>query len=157
MTGRKPDPAPIRLLKNDKNNAHRYKDKQEPVPSDEPPVAPEYLSVRAKEIFNKFVKLVEEMYPVSETDINMIVRYARLGERIEAYDGYLRRTGDTYETINDTKPKPEVKMMQDCEDRQHKIEVEFGLSPSSRARVNVKPKEKKKQNSFGALNKTKNG
>jgi len=166
--GKRPIPKELRLLKNDKAHAHRYANKEEPEPSSELPEAPETLSEAAREIFDDFVERVSKMYPPSETDINMIVRYARLGERVKHYDYILRTEGDVYEGhvvdkngevhVSCVKVRPEVKMLKDCEDSQHKIELEFGLSPSSRCRINLKPQKKiEKENPFSSIKKKKLG
>jgi P27 family predicted phage terminase small subunit len=151
--GRRPTPAPLRLLKNDKAHAHRYVGRDEPVPSDSRAVAPESLSPRAKELFEDFVQRVEEMYPCSQTDLYSIVLYANNHEQLEYLENYLRENGLTYEEVKfvktgkDTgvetfaiKTRPEAMIHKQCKDFELKILTEYGLTPSSRARVPQKPK-----------------
>lgn len=168
ITGRKPDPTALRLLKNDKAHTHRHKNKVEPLPSEERPMAPDYLSARAKEIFEDFVNRVEEMYPVSETDMDIIVLYANNKEQLEHYEFMLRTEGSTFDVwvlnkkgesfVSGVRARPEVSMLKECKAMQLNILREFGLSPSSRTRVNIKPKKKEKLNPFavpGSKKKTK--
>jgi P27 family predicted phage terminase small subunit len=156
-----PDKKSLRLLRNDKAHAHRYKNNSDVEPSSERPVAPEYLSERAKEIFNDFVERIEDIAPASKTDLDIIVLYANNKEQLESYELYLRENGSTYEyhTVHSTsvKPRPEITMLKDCKTLQYQILKEFGLSPSSRSKVKVKPKEVKKENPFAAVGKQKQG
>lgn len=145
----------LRLLKNDKAHAHRDNNKSSLVPSSNKPVPPDYLSVRAKEIFIDFVDRVEELNLASETDLDVIILYANNKEELESYELTLRTEGVTYE-INGLygitlKARPEVAMLKQCKDLQLKILKEFGLSPSSRKNIKVKPKEVKKENPFAAI------
>lgn len=152
--GRRPDPVALRLIKNDKAHAHRYANRDEPVPSDSRAVAPESLSPRAKELFEDFVQRVEEMYPCSETDSYSIVLYANNHEQLEYLENYLRVTGLSYTTdAGVVKPHPEVMIHKQCKDFELKILTEYGLTPSSRARVPQKPKAAVK-NSFADLDET---
>lgn len=162
-TGRKPFPPELRLLKNDKAHAHRYANRDEPVPSASCAIAPEGLSVDAKYYFDEFVKRVEEMYPCSETDSYSITLYANNHEQLVFLENYLRVEGLTYEEVKyvklgkdkgvetcSVKKRPEVEIHKQCKDFEMKILTEFGLTPSSRARVPQKPKQVVK-NSFADL------
>ena len=142
--GRRPTPPALRLLKNDKAHAHRYANRTEPIPSDSQAVAPDTLSERARELFEDFVRRVEEMYPCSETDMYSIVLYANNHEQLEYLENYLRENGLTYEetryikTGKDSgietitvKKRPEVEIHKQCKDFELKILTEYGLTPSS--------------------------
>ncbi|MCK5603044.1 P27 family phage terminase small subunit [Candidatus Pacearchaeota archaeon] len=159
--GRKPTPKELRLLKNDKAHAHRYADKEEPRPSDGIPIAPDYLSERAKEIFTDFVERISAMYNASETDMDIMVLYANNKEQLESYELTLRTEGSTFEGyvidregeahLKSVRARPEIAMLKECKSVQMKILAEFGLSPSSRCRINLKPKKKEKKNPFDAI------
>ena len=157
MVGRKPIPQHIRLLKNDKAHAHLYveKDKNEPVPSSNCAVAPEDMSPDAKRYFEEFVDRVQEMYPCSSTDEYSITLYANNHEQLVYLESFLRVNGVTF-TYEDKfgnevfKKRPEVDIHKQCKDFELRILVEYGLTPSSRARVPLKPKQTK-ANSFADL------
>lgn len=160
------DPKAIRLLKNDKAHAHRYADREEPEPSNNRPQAPSYLSVRAAEIFEDFVKRIEEMYPASETDMDIMVLYANNKEQLECYELLLRENGSTFEIYSPTtefrdgeliavRKRPEVSMLRECKALQLRIITEFGLSPSSRTRVDLKKRKSEGGNSFAGVGKKK--
>lgn len=62
--------------------------------------------------------------------------------------GVIRKKGRTYSTVTLTggemvRPRPEVMMAADAWRRVHRMLVEFGLTPSSRARVSVSGGEEK--------------
>ena len=149
------DKDKIRLLKNDKAHAHRYKDVESVTGSFERPIAPDYLSDRAKEIFNEFVERVEQMYQVSDTDLDTFVLYANNQEQLEMLENVLRVEGVTYELPTQygitLKARPEVAMHKQCKDLQLRILKEFGLTPGSRSRVKIPKKVEKKENPFAAI------
>lgn len=160
--GRKPDPVGIRLLKNDKAHQHRYKDRNEPNFSTERPVAPEWLSEQGKIHFEEFVQMIEELYPASASWSDLIAEYADNEERLRYNRDILKREGQTYESYSEKggtsiKEHPLVKIVKDCRDFKFKILTEFGLSASSGSRVNIKPKDKPKENPFAVFDKAKKG
>lgn len=145
----------LRLLKNDKAHAHRDNGKSSLTPSSNKPIPPEYLSVRAKEIFIDFVDRIDELHPASETDLEAIILYANNKEELEWHELTLRTEGVVYEVPSlygvTLKARPEVAMLKQCKDLQLKILKEFGLSPSSRKNIKIAPKETKKENPFAAI------
>lgn len=155
MIGRKPDPPELRLLKNDKAHAHRYKDDNPPAPSASKAIVPDTLSERAKEIFAEIVQKIEEMYPCSETDAYALTLYANNHEQLEYLENYLRVNGITYESESKwgilVKKRPEVDIHKQCKDFELRILAEFGLTPSARSRVNLPKKPEKKKNAFADL------
>jgi P27 family predicted phage terminase small subunit len=155
------DTKPLRLLKNDKAHAHRYKDAIDAKPSDKLPLPPDNLSERAKEIFIEFVSRVAEMYQPSDTDVDAIVLYANNKEQLESYEIFLRENGSTFEQFTQfgsvIKPRPEVSMLKDCKALQVTLMKEFGMSPSSRSKVKLKKPETKKVNPFSQVNNQKQG
>jgi len=154
-SGRKPDPPHLRVLKNDKAHAHRYKDRNEPEPSDTRASAPASLSPDAKVFFDEMVERIEEMYPCSATDSWALVLYANNHEQLLYLENYLRVKGLTYESDTQwgttIKKRPEVEIHKQCKDFELRILTEFGLTPSSRARVNIPKKPEPKKNPFADL------
>ena len=146
-------PLPSHLAVVDKAHAHRHKD--QPKPSDDKPVAPDYLSCEAKVYFNQMVETIEELYPASKSHTEMIALYAQNKEIAMHCDRYTRdlTVGLTFKTERgDIKNRPEVKMMQDARAVCKSILIEFGLSPSSQRNVKLQKKELV-QNAFSKLSK----
>lgn len=155
------DKTALRLLKNDKAHAHRYKDIVEPKASSQRPVPPYYLSDRARQIFLEFVDRIAEMYQPSQTDIDAIILYANNKEQLESYELFLRENGSTYEYMtqygSQIKARPEVAMLEKCKSLQVSLMKEFGMSPCSRSRVKLKKPTEKRVNPFSAVGKQKQG
>ena len=152
--GRKPIPAHIRLLKNDTAHRHLYKDEL-PVKVGEM-IAPDHLSEHGVEIFNKMVAQLEDLGINSTAHVPMLAIYATNMELVKYCQKFLSENGLTYESDTKTgcviKPRPEVHMLQDAENRCLKILEQFGLSPSASVRVKIKPPAKAK-NAFADLDK----
>lgn len=156
-----PTPPALRLLKNDKAHAHRYKNDSNPEPSSDKPIPPSHLSERAKEIFVEIVEKIEEMYPISATDEYALVLYANNQEQLEYLELYLRENGVTYEQVSmhgsTMRKRPEVDVHTQCKATAMKILSEFGLTPVARARIKHAPKkEDKKDNPFAKFDKSSN-
>lgn len=145
--GKKPRPAYLRVA----DKAHRHRHKDEPMGSDDKPIAPEHLSDRGKAIFAELTERLDEIGVASITDTYAIELYATNQEELEYLDAFLRLNGHTYETVNDIKPRPECKRHKDCKDLKLKLLIEFGLTPSARARVKTTKKENSVGNTWGAF------
>src|SRR5665648_19847 len=152
-----PDPKALRLLKNDKAHAHRFVGIEEPEPSSERARPPERMSERAIEIFEEFVKRVEELYPCSQTDAYAISLYANNQEQLESYELELRLEGSTVKVCNlegdivSIKIHPLLGALEKCKALSLSILKEFGLTASARKKINIKPAAKKDENPFAAL------
>lgn len=148
----------LRLLKNDKAHAHRNKDEAtEVASSDKLPVAPKTLSERGKEIFYEIANTIEEMYPSSVLDTCALTLYAQNQDQLEYLERILRIQGVTYELYDKKtgnvifKPRPEVAMFEKCKTYAKNMLAEFGLTPNSRKKMNIKKKETVKENPFAKL------
>jgi len=151
-SGRRPIPSHLSVV--DKAHAHRHFD--QPEPSKDWPVAPEYLTEAAKAYFDEFVEVIAELYPPSDSHSEMIAIYAQNKELAIYCDNYLRSPGVglTYRgSKGDIKPRPEVKMLDDARRMCKAILAEFGLSPSSQRSVKV-DKKPAVANAFSRLSKT---
>lgn len=145
--GRKPQPTKLKLLKGtdraDRINEHEPK--TEPVAI---MVAPAYLNNTAKSAFRELVKMVGSsgMNILAEVDKTAL---AMLCDQYSIYREarYALKDGLTYESIGrngiQQKPVPEVGIMNGAWDRVGKMMVEFGLTPSSRSRVNEVERQEK--------------
>lgn len=157
-----PDKDKLRLLKNDKAHAHRYKDVIEPKGSSLRPEPPYDMSERAKQIFIEFVLRIEEMYQPSQTDVDCIALYANNKEQLESYELFLRENGSSYEYTDKFgntvfKARPEVAMHERCKSLQIALMKEFGMSPKSRTTIKLKKPAEKRVNPFSAVSKQKQG
>jgi len=161
MVGKRPNITALHVV----DKAHAYRHKDQPEPSKDTPVAPEYLSEEAKAIFNELVETINELYPASASHTEMIALYAEHKELALQMDWFLRsidpetgrQHGHTYTTLNKLgekmiKPRPEVKILHDARVSCSNILKEFGLSPSSQRSVKIE-KKKAVENAFANLDK----
>lgn len=157
--GRKPMPTHLAIV----DKAHAYRHHNQPMPSKDWPVAPEYLSIVARDIFNNLLETISELYPPSASHVEMLTLYAQHKEVALFLDGFLRgidedtglMRGHTYTTKNRLgevmiKPRPEVLMLKDARKACADILREFGLSPSSQRSVKIEKKTAVK-NAFADL------
>ncbi|RKD96763.1 phage terminase small subunit P27 family [Marinifilum flexuosum] len=148
MTGRKPQPTKMKVLKGTdrKDRLNQNEPVTEPVAKMKPPA---YLNNTAKTAFRELVKLVgaDGMNVLAESD------RAALGMLCDQYSIYrearneVRKLGLTFESKGrngkQIKARPEVQIMNNAWDRVAKMLVEFGCTPSARSRVNELEKQEK--------------
>lgn len=146
-----PLPKPAHLQIVDKSHSDRHF--EQPVPSSDPPIAPDRLSPAAKGIFERMVLRISDLYPPSKSHTEMLALYAECEEFIQHCEKILRVEGITYETEKGSiNARPEVGMIKQYRLLAKSILCEFGLSPSSQRNVKVQQK-KEKTNPFGEFSK----
>lgn len=151
--GRKPLPSHLAVV--DKNHAYRHHN--QPEPSKDKPVAPDYLNEGEKIIFNEMVETISVLYPPSASHTEMIALYAQNKTLAQFLDYKLKvEYGATSYTTEDKfgnilyKPYPEVQQLAVARKACSDILREFGLSPSSQRSVKVE-KQKPAENAFAKL------
>ena len=155
MVGKKPNPLHLQIV--DKAHAHRHVGFENPEPSKDWPVAPDYLDSDEKIIFDKMVETIAELYPPSSSHTEMIALYAQNKALSRYLDYQLKHIycATSYASVDKLgntmyKPYPEVTQLQNARRACADILKEFGLSPSSQRCVKIsKPATKK--NSFADL------
>lgn len=114
--------------------------KDEPQPSREGIVMPDYLSEDAQEVWKKAVKHLDECGIMTVVDEPALAHYceqfvtwqtALESVRTKGLTVFNKRTGHI-------KANPAIKIANDAHDRLLKMMVEFGMTPSSRARTKTR-------------------
>lgn len=118
----------------------------EPVTGGGWPVAPEWLSARATEIFEDTCSRMDSMGTLSTEWTDVIASYASCQEEIEITTAVIEDLGRTYTTVTaagDTmfRPRPEVTMRSDAMKRAQSLRAELGLGPASKSRVSAGKKQ----------------
>ena len=140
MTGRKPVPTALRLLHG--NPRQHAINQNEPKPGPGLLECPDWLSDRAKRMFNELVELLGEMKVLTQAD------QLALELLCEAYAEYrdarevVMAEGPTYECVTTNggtmiRARPEVGIAADAWRRVKSMVSEFGLTPSSRVKLHV--------------------
>ena len=146
MKGRKTLPTNLKVIKGTYRPCRDDK-KNTKGSGDSVMVPPEYLSARAKEVFNGLYLKIDSLKYSESSHSDMLGLLAMTLEEIEILSETLN--GEmSYKTISVTgeevhKARPEVKLRSDAARRAQSLLAEFGLSSASSSKVTAK-KEKPK-------------
>ena len=153
MRGNKPKPDALKLIQ----GTYRPDRSNPGAPSAPPgtPIAPEWLSERAGEIFAQLCAVLDGLSILSPVDEHMISMLASRLEEIEVCTAIIEDSGRVFEKRGEDgklqmiRARPEVAMRSEALRHAHSLLTEFGLSPATRNRVTAsKPAQ---QNPFAAL------
>ena len=158
MAGRKRKPDHLKLVSGTAQPCRMNPDA--PQALEELPVAPEWLSARAAEIFDGLVGIASQMGIASASDTSMLAMAASRLEEVEICTAMIEDGGRTFVskiTYDDEgrvssqqiKGHPIVAQRSEAMRHAQSLLVEFGLSPAARSKVSANvPNE---QNPFAAL------
>lgn len=145
--GPRPTPTGILRLRGSNEVSHR---KDEPVPTKPLPECPDWINAEAKLVWAQVVPQLDAMGILGGIDANALSRYCQLWSRWKDAEQFIQKYGSTY-SLNDEagKPKcfqqfPEVAIAHRLAAQLTKMEAEFGMTPSSRTRIQVEAKSKDK-------------
>jgi len=156
--GRKVIPISIKQAK----GTHQpCRDKDTYTPVSRKPVAPPWLNARAKAIFRREVKRLDEIKLASATYTGIIALLASRWEEAERFDKQLNESkgasgdsqnGYVYATTNSfgdpvLKEHPAVRLREKALRHVHSLLSELGLTPASAQKVGT-PKKDGKKNAF---------
>jgi P27 family predicted phage terminase small subunit len=132
-------PTAIKILEG--NRGHRKLPQNEPQPDKTPPICPYWLSYQAKSEWKRIVPELERLGLLTVVDRVALAGYC------ESYSRWVKaarelQKGFTYEFFTPEfkvkrVKKPEVDICRDALAQVKAFCVEFGLTPSSRARMSV--------------------
>ena len=137
--GRKPKPTAI-LKAQGTFDASRHKNRLE---ASGTPTAPTIQS--ANDTFDWLVKKLDDLGVVAEVDAMALQMLADAWEDYQVHRNVIKEHGPTYATTTaqgDTmwRPRPEVSMMNAAWSKVEKMMVQFGLTASSRAKIETQEK-----------------
>lgn len=140
MTGRKPTPTNLKVLRG--NPGKRKLNKQEPQPPAGVPECPDWLSEKARLAWDEVAPVLHKMGVLTVIDrlalSALCESYADYRDSREAVED--PDIGRVYETQTQTggtmfRARPEVLMLKDADRRLRSWLAEFGMTPSSRSRI----------------------
>ena len=141
--GRKPTPTHLKIVKGTQRAGRGARN--EPKPKASMPVAPEHMSARGREAWDHVVGVLDRMGVLTEADALAVELLCEArADWLSARDEIERAGGETYESFNENtgqklvKAHPAVAMRNDAARRLQSMLGEFGCTPSSRSRVNMK-------------------
>ena len=136
QAGRKPLPTELKLLKGEKNKDRI--NENEPKPQPVMPECPDFVYGYARQVWDKQGPMLVRLGVLTEVDgmafAALCIEYARYREML---GGRELETVQTFES-GARQVAPEVSASHKCLTQLLKLFGEFGLTPSSRARLSVK-------------------
>ena len=123
-------------------------------PQSEPgaPRCPAWMGTDAKHVWRQVVPLLEEMGVLSKINSNTLARYCSIWVRWKKADAFLREHGEVYPVKDDEGQVksftewPQVGIASRLGTELLKIEQNFGMTPSSRAGIQVAKPDGKAKN-----------
>jgi len=141
IPGTKPKPSAVKKLG---PKPHHKQNKKEPQPTHRAQSPPYYLDGKAKYLFKQLVEILHtQMRVLTDADRLMLTALCEAYGEWRQAKAVLQDKNLTYETKTASgdvmiRPRPEVQIKKDAAARMLKISVEFGLTPSSRTRLEAK-------------------
>jgi P27 family predicted phage terminase small subunit len=136
VPGRKPKPTNLRVLQG--NPGKRPLKTNEPKPRPVPPVMPAHLKGLAKEEWERVVPILERLGILTEVDGAALAGYCQSFARWVQCEKRLTSKGLTFTTPSGyVQQRPEVSMAQKYLQLVKSFCTEFGLTPSSRSRIEL--------------------
>lgn len=116
---------------------------KEPKPLIGRPARPQWLTGDAKKLWDVLAPQLEAMNVLAKIDREALARYCQLWMRWREVERFIAKEGSTYEMLTKDgescgpRPYPQVKIASDLASHLSRLEREFGLTPASRASVEV--------------------
>jgi P27 family predicted phage terminase small subunit len=142
--GRKPKPTHLKLLAG--HPGHRPLNDNEPQPDliEETPEPPSHLSGEARAEWASIVPKLIRNGMLSEVDIPALAAYCQAYGRWVVAESYIAKQGEVLISPSGFPiQNPYLAVANKAMEQAHKIEIEFGMTPSSRSRVSSTGRAKK--------------
>jgi P27 family predicted phage terminase small subunit len=145
MRGRKPKPTALKVVQG--NPGRRPLNKLEPKPEPGIPVCPSWLSSKGKFAWKEISTLLGDMRVLTKADRKALELLCDAYSEYRDARAVIQKDGATYEAITEAgsiivRSRPEVAISSDAWRRVKTMLSEFGLTPSSRSRIQVPDKKK---------------
>lgn len=106
------------------------------------PVMPKYLITEAVKHWNYLVPQLKAAGVIRAIDVDLLADYCQCMGKAIKYETYCKRYGDFIQKSPATKTlRPEVKLIRDLRKEASRLADKLGLTPSSRARMNITIKQ----------------
>lgn len=134
---------PLATLKIKGSEHAKYHRKNEPLPTPGQPTRPDNLSDLELDVYDQIVTKLDHMGVLAITDGKTIERYAHTYVRYWTAAEFVRKNGETFPirdssgTLKGVALLPQAKLLNTLAPLLLKMEQEFGLTPSSRASIQL--------------------
>ncbi len=142
--GPKPTPTAILKLRGSTLVTKRRKEREVKGPAGAPD-RPDWLDDEAKSAWDDVAPLLEAMGVLTRIDGNALARYCRLWSRWRKAEAFIQEKGEMYPLRGDDgqvkyfQQWPQVAIANKLAQQLTRLEAEFGMTPSARARPQVAP------------------
>jgi P27 family predicted phage terminase small subunit len=141
--GRKPTPTRLKVLSG--NPGKRPLNKNEPKPKPQRPSCPSWLCKDAKKEWRRVVDELEAIGMLTKIDMASLSGYCQAYARWKQAEEFIDKHGTVYPVNQETniifKQFPQVNVAKTYLQQMRLFCSEFGLTPSSRSRLNVDTKK----------------
>lgn len=145
--GRKPKPTKLHVLNGNPSKLN-LKDREELEPKPKPtiPERPEWLTGEGEKMWNKLMPELERIGLMTVVDGEAFTAACQSWSIYVQCQKFLTESGFTYEyenkagAVNEIE-RPQVKIGQKALDHFKSFITEFGLTPASRTRIQIKPQD----------------
>jgi P27 family predicted phage terminase small subunit len=128
MRGRKPTPARLRLLAEDRERV---------IGSTTPPECPNWLSDEAREEWQRVVSELANGYVLTQLDQTTLAAYCETYAQWRKAVKEVRQEGFTVATKEGIKAHPTAKICSSLVCELRRMAAEFGFSPAARSRIDI--------------------
>ena len=125
------------------NPGKRRLNRREPKPKSEAPRCPVWLSEEAKKVWRRTVPDLKRMRVLSVVDGDALAAYCQIYARWKGVEEFLAKHGEVYSLRDENgrikymQPFPHVSIAKSLLHLLKSFQQEFGLTPSSRSRIEV--------------------
>ena len=139
--GRKPKPTALKELEG--NPGKRKLNTAEPKPLPITPKCPSWLKKEEKALWDEYIPVLERMGVLTEADNMALISMFQVWAMAVQLWKKIKAKGEltTPNVRGGTKPLAEFTLYRQCLDILRPLWAEFGLTPSSRSRINLPPPE----------------
>ena len=141
--GPPPQPTHLRVLRG--NPGKRRINRREPKPPPGVPSCPRWLNAEAKRAWRETAAVLREMRILSRADRDALVSYCLTYAQMKSAQEFLDQHGLVYPLRDEAgkikymAPFPQVAIVRSCLQAMRAYQQEFGMTPSSRTRVETIP------------------
>jgi P27 family predicted phage terminase small subunit len=134
--GRIPKPTALKLLEG--NPGHRPLNRSEPKPRPIAPKCPTWLDADAKREWRRVAPELERLGLLTGIDMAALAAYCQSYSEWKRYTAVIEKEGSTFTTdTGQIRARPEVAMGRKALADVRAWAIEFGLTPSARARMQI--------------------
>ncbi len=144
MGGKGPPKTPTNILKT-RGSWRANTRKAEPTPAPGRPTRPAWLKGVAAKKWAELVPQLDDMGVLTKIDGTALSRYCALWARWRDAEDWIAENSDVVEWVDKqgvpgARLHPKARVASDLATHLHRLEAQFGLTPSARASLTVQPK-----------------